>query len=113
MSTGNHAAVWLDGKQARIVRFEGGEVRTRHIRAEKPGNTRDDREYYEAILAELTEVDGWLIAGPTATRNDFEKYVRGGHAEALAKKLVGTEAMEDFSDGELRIQARRRFAKAA
>ena len=105
-----HAAVWLNADEAHIFRFGSGEVEKLEVKAEGDGRVRDDREYFEAILAELTEVEGWMIAGPTGPRQDFEKYVRVGHAEQLAKKLVGVEAMDVPSDGELLRHARKRLA---
>ncbi len=69
---------------------------------------RDDREYFEAILAELHGVEGWMIAGPTGPRQDFEKSAEVGHAEQLAKKLVGVETMDQPHDGELLRHARKR-----
>ena len=103
-----HAAVWLNADEAHIYRFGAGEVEKRDVKAD--GDIRDDRAYFEAILAELTEVEGWMIAGPTGPLKDFEKYVRVGHAEQLGKKLVGVEAMDQPRDGELLRHARRRLA---
>src|SRR6478736_2205195 len=100
--THNHAVVWLDAGEARVFSFDAEDVRKRRVKADAPrrhvrhsgsvgeGDGRDNREYFEAILAEvestLDSVDGWMIAGPDGARQDFEKYVRG-HAELLARKL--------------------------
>ena len=105
-----HAAVWLNADEAHIYRFGSGEVEKCEVRADGNGRVRDDREYFEAILADLTEVEAWMIAGPLGPRQDFEKYVRVGHAEQLAKKLVGVETMDRPGDGELLRHARRRLA---
>ena len=105
-----HAAVWLNADEAHVYRFGAGEVERCEVRADGDGRIRDDREYFDAILAELTEVEGWMMAGPAGPRQDFEKYVRLGHAEQLAKKLVGVEAMNEPSDGELLRHARKRLA---
>jgi hypothetical protein len=104
-----HAAVWLNAEEAHIYRFGAGEVEKRDVKADGSGHLRDDRAYFEAILAELTEVQGWMIAGPTGPLKDFEKYVRAGHAEELGRKLRGVEAMDHPRDGELLRQARRRL----
>ena len=103
-----HAAVWLNADEAHIYRFGAGEVEKRDVKAN--GHVRDDRAYFEAILAELTEVQGWMIAGPVGPLTTFEKYVRAGHAKQLGKKLVGVEAMDHPRDGELLRHARRRMA---
>lgn len=104
-----HAAVWLNTEEARIYRFGAGEVEKRDVKADRKGRQRDDRAYFEAILAELTEVQAWMIAGPAGPLKDFEKYVRVGHGEQLADKLLGVEAMDRRRDGELLRHARRRL----
>lgn len=104
-----HAAVWLNAEEAHIYRFGAGEVEKRDVKAGGEGRIHDDRAYFEAILAELTEVEGWMIAGPSGPLKDFEKYVRTGHAEQLGRKLQGAEAMDHPRDGELLRHARRRL----
>ena len=69
---------------------------------------RDDRTYFEAILAAVEEADSWLIAGPGGTKKDLEKYLEG-HGEELKKKLVGVESMDHPTEGELIRQARKLF----
>ena len=121
-----HAAVWLDSAEARVFRFTAEDVEKKRIKADRPqrivhprarpiesDKPRDNREFFEAILAELTEVDDWMIVGPADARQDFEKYVRVGHAEELAKKLVGVEAMDQPTDAELLDHARRRLRATA
>ena len=61
-----HAVVGLDSEEARIFRFTSDDVEKEQVRADmdrqivhrarSPGASplRDDREYFEAILAELT-----------------------------------------------------------
>ena len=120
----NHAVVWLDSREAKIFSFDSEDVEKKRVKADAPrkhvrhsGNVgaekgRDNREYFEAILAEvedtLDDVEGWMIAGPDDARRDFEKYVRG-HAEILAKKLEAGEAMDQLDDAKLLAIARRRL----
>lgn len=122
--THNHAVVWLDAREARVFSFDAEDVEKKRVKADAPrkqvrhsgnvgdGMGRDNREYFEAILAEveatLGNVDGWMIAGPDGARQDFEKYVRG-HAELLAKKLGKGEAMDRLDDARLLDMARRRL----
>lgn len=105
-----HAAVWLNADEARIFRFGESGVEKLQVNAAGSGPTRDNRQYFEAILAELTEVEDWMIAGPSGVRQDFEKYVRVGHAEELARRLVAVEAMDQPQEGELLRHAKRRLA---
>jgi stalled ribosome rescue protein Dom34 len=120
----NHAVVWLDAREARVFSFDAEDVEKKRVKADAPrrhvrhsgsvgdGKGRDNRAYFEAILAEveatLDDVDGWMITGPDGARQDFEKYVRG-HAELLAEKLGTGEAMEQLDDAKLLDVARRRL----
>jgi hypothetical protein len=120
----SHAVVWLDAREARVFSFDAEDVEKKRVKASAPrrhvrhsgsvgdGKGRDNRAYFEAILAEveatLDDVDGWMITGPDGARQDFEKYVRG-HAELLAEKLGTGEAMEQLDDAKLLDVARRRL----
>jgi stalled ribosome rescue protein Dom34 len=116
-----HAVVWLDFHQAKIFLIKAEDVEARRIGADTPhrqihhkaqvqgsGHVRDDRTYFEAILAAVEEADSWLIAGPGGTKKDLEKYLEG-HGEPLKKKLVGVEPMDHPTEGELIKQARKLF----
>ncbi len=108
-----HAVVWLDFHQAKIFLITAEDVEAGHIRSDTPhrqihhkaqvrgsGHVRDDRTYFEAILAAVEEADSWLIAGPGGTKKDLEKYL-DGHGEELKKRLVGVEPMDHPTEGEL------------
>ncbi|WP_422017494.1 hypothetical protein [Reyranella sp.] len=103
-----HAAVWLNADEAHIFRFSAGEVEKCDVRATGNERAPDRCVYFEAILAELSDVEGWMMAGPAGPLRDFEKYVRIGHAGQLGRKLVGVEATDRPRDGELLRHARRR-----
>jgi hypothetical protein len=120
----NHAVVWLDAREAKVFSFDSEDVEKNRVKADTPrrhvrhsgnvgeGKGRDNREYFEAILAEVEatvdDVEGWMITGPDGPREDFEKYVRG-HAERLAGKLGKSEAMDRLDDARLLDVARRRL----
>ena len=53
-------------------------------------------------------LDAWLIAGPGETKKELEKYL-DQHSEELKKKLIGVEAMDHPTDGELLAHARNLF----
>ena len=120
-----HAVVWLDFHQAKIFLMEAQDIAAGRVRADTPhrqihhkaqvrgsGHVRDDRTYFEAILAAVEEADSWVIAGPGGTKKDLEKYL-DGHGEELKKKLVGVEAMDHPTEGELLKQAGRLLASTA
>lgn len=113
------AVVWVDAHEARVFQVDAARLETERIEADRPhkrvnnrsgsvagsDRVRDNREYFERILAELEDADGWLIVGPDETRHDLRKYV-DGHAEELEKKLVGVEAMSRPDDADLSSLAR-------
>jgi stalled ribosome rescue protein Dom34 len=114
-----HAVVWLDFHQAKVFLIKAEDIESRRIAAGTPhrqihhkaqvrgsGHVRDDRTYFEAILAAVEEADSWVIAGPGGTKKDLEKYLEG-HGEELKKKLVGVESMDQPTEGELLKQARK------
>ena len=114
-----HAVVWLDYREAKIFLITAGDVEAERIKAHTPhrqvhhkaneigsGHVRDDRKFFEAILAEIEQADSWLIVGPGETKKDLEKYLEG-HGEELKKKLVGVEPMDHPTDGELLAHARK------
>lgn len=116
-----HAVVWLDFHQAKVFLITAEDVEARRIKADTPhrqihhkaqvqgsGHVRDDRTYFEAILAAVEEADSLLIAGPGGTKKDLEKYLEG-NGEALRKRLVGVESMDHPTAGELIKQARKLF----
>jgi hypothetical protein len=76
------AVVWLDFHQAKIFLIKADDVEAKRVKADTPhrqihhkaqvrgsGHVRDDRTYFEAILAALEGVDAWLIVGPGETKN--------------------------------------------
>jgi len=119
--TPTHALVWLDFREAKIFLVTADDVKARRIKAHTPhrqvhhkaqevgsGHVRDDRKFFEAILAAIEDAESWLIVGPGETKKDLEKYL-DGHGEELKKKLVGVEAMDHPTDGELLARARKLF----
>jgi stalled ribosome rescue protein Dom34 len=114
--TPTHAVVWLDHREAKVFLITADDVERERIKAHAPhrqvhhevgsGHVRDDRRFFEKILAELEDVDAWLIAGPGEAKKEFDKYL-DQHAEELKKKLLGVETMDHPTDGELLAHARK------
>ncbi|MFO1081414.1 MAG: hypothetical protein U1E23_12420 [Reyranellaceae bacterium] len=105
---GRSAVVWIDISEARVFAIEGDGPSgpPQHHHRHESGRVRDDREFFEAVLASLETADAWLLAGPDHTRHDLEKYL-DGHAEALRGKLAGVEAMAEASPDALKEATRR------
>ena len=115
----SRAVVWVDAREARVFEIEGADREQVRIRADAPRHrldnragsvagsdrVRDNREFFERILAALEDAEGWMIAGPDETRNDLRKYL-DTHAEDLRTRLVGVYDMPKPSDEELSSLAR-------
>lgn len=105
-----HAVVWIDRHEARLYFLKGdgavpADPEHRIRRLSEGGPVRDDRAFFEEILAALEPVESWTIAGPDGTRHDLEKYL-DGHAEDLRGKLLGVEIMQQPSASDLASRAR-------
>ena len=119
-----HAVVWLDFKEAHVFQFSAEDVKRQRIKANAParkihrkagivgsGHSHDDKAYFADIIEALSGTNEWLVTGPAATKNEFVSYVEQ-HAPRLKSQLIGVEAMDHPTDGELLDHARR-FFKAA
>jgi stalled ribosome rescue protein Dom34 len=119
-----HAVVWLDFKEAHVFLFNAEDVERQRIKAHTPshkihqkagiigsGHAHDGKDYFNSIIEVLTGTTEWLVTGPAATKNEFASYVEK-HAPQLKRRLIGVEAMDHPTDGELLDHARR-FFKAA
>jgi stalled ribosome rescue protein Dom34 len=116
--TPTYAVVWIDYREAKVFLITAEDVERERIKAHTPhrqvhhkanevgsGHVRDDHKFFEAVLAAMENAAAWLIVGPGETKKDLEKYL-DQHGEELKKKLVGVEAMDHPTDGELLAHAR-------
>jgi hypothetical protein len=119
--THNHAIVWMDSKEARIFRFNAGDVETDRIRAHNPfrqvhhkagvigsGHMSLDASFFQHIEDALQGTSEWLLVGPSGAKQELLKHV-DRHLPSLRNNLVGTGAMDHPTDGELVDHARRAF----
>ena len=115
------ALVWLDCDQAKIFFVKEQDLQAGRLDVRSPkrqlhhdaqasddDKVRDDRKFFEAILAVLENVEAWMLAGPGRTKHDLEKYL-DGHAEDLRGKLIAVEEMEQLTDSALAQTARQLF----
>lgn len=104
-----HAIVWLDAREAKVISFDSDGVERTRVTADV-AQERDNRAYFDTILGQveaiLGELDDWMIAGPDGARRDVEHYVRH-HAGTLAEKLQAGRAAKEFYYASLLDIARR------
>ena len=120
-ATHGHAIVWMDSKHARIFRFNAADIERERIEAHNPyrqvhhkagvigsGHMAVDGHFFDEIIEGLQGATEWLLTGPAAAKLEFVKHVEG-HRPQLRQSLVGIEAMDHPTDGELMDHARRAF----
>ncbi len=117
----SHTIVWLDHQDAKIIDFsfddkhvlhvhhEGGDRKLHHkVNTIGSGKVAEDPNYYRAIVTAMGDAHEILITGPGNAKLALKKHL-DKHQSALAKRVVGVEALDHPSDGELLAYARRFF----
>ncbi len=117
----SHAIVWMDSKHARIFRFNAADVERERIESHNPfkqvhhkagvigsGHMTLDGHFFDEIIEGLQGATEWLLTGPSGAKLEFVKHVES-HRPQLRQSLVGVEAMDHPTDGELMDHARRAF----
>jgi hypothetical protein len=117
----SHAVAWIDAKEAHVFRFNAEDVEKARIRAHSPyrkihhkagvigpGHTHLDRGFLDEIGEALSGVEEWLLVGPGHAKDEVRRHIVE-HSPELASRIVGVEAMDHPSDGELLRHARSMF----
>ncbi len=118
-----HAIVWLDHHEARIIDFsvddkhvvtvqqEGGQRKV-HLKSTVigSGKAKQDHHYFDEIVESLGNVREILITGPGSAKTEFSKDLAKRHAD-VAKRVVGIESLDHPSDGELLAYAKKSFKR--
>ena len=117
----HHAIVWMDSKEARVFRFDAATVTREHVAAHNPyrkihhkagvigaGHMSLDHAFFDSIVQDLEGTTEWLLAGPASAKTEFAKYLEA-HKPATHKTMVGIEAMDHPTDGDLLDHARRAY----
>jgi hypothetical protein len=101
--TVHRAIVWINGKEARILRVEDA-IRhdltilatnnydpRKHL-AGNDGTVDDLDSYFHQVARALDVADELLIVGPSATRLDFVKYMHKNN-HAIDPRILGVETI--------------------
>ena len=118
-----HAVVWIDHKQARVIRFsdqesqsvqvahEGGEAHL-HPRAGTPGSGHapEDQHYYHAVAAALEGSSALLITGPANAKDEFRDHC-AHHDKAVSQAIVAVIASDHPTDPQLVAMAKQYFLR--
>ena len=117
-----HAVVWLDHRLAKIIGFNlhsaEHDTKTVSSTAAEPlhhkagtmgsGHTHDDPAYFSAIAHAINNFKEVLLVGPADAKQKLQAFLRREFPE-LAVHIVGNEAMQQRSDGEILKFAREFF----
>ena len=117
-----HAVVWIDHKQARIIRFNVEEadktvvkdhiVRDIHPREKRTGQrVEENKPFFEDVAKAIADSRGILIVGPAQEKDFFAKFLTEKHP-AIRSHVEGVEKADHPTDGEL-LDFARRYVKAA
>ena len=114
-----HAVVWIDHHEAKIFHvdpetFGGLHVEAPHshvgratMRADK-SHPADDKHFFHEVAAALTDVEEILVVGPASAKLELVKYLEHD-SRGIAAKIVGIEAIDHPTDGELVAHVKKYF----
>jgi hypothetical protein len=119
-----HAVVWIDHDEAHVIHFTADAadeltVRSKHRKGHLhhkagqvgAGREPQDRAFYEEVSKALAGVGRLLIVGPAGAKRELEAHMKA-HAKDLAAHIVGVEAADHPSDGQV-LKMARKFFRAA
>ena len=124
--------LWIDHKQAVIVTLvdqveetkritsdiekqvrysgasRGSHDDTTEIRRDRQDRRFDDHlsKYYDEVIACLRDANSILIFGPGEAKGELQKQLEG---QALGERIVGTEAADNMTDGQIAAKVRQHF----
>ncbi len=113
-----HAVIWMDHKEARIFHVHPGTVdeatvlAPQHLvhrhpkgRGEAREHPDDGHRYFQEVAADLDGTAALLIMGPSSAKFEFFRHLHE-HDRDLASKVVGIEAADHPTDGQVVARAR-------
>lgn len=123
MTSHHHAVIWIDHHEARIIHFNAAAEEEEVVRPAHPprhlyakaGSTSgthitDEPEFYRDVAEALDGATAVLIAGPSAAKTEFVKYLLK-HSPQMLEHVSGIETLARVTDHQLIAEGRRYFAK--
>lgn len=118
-----HAVVYIDHSEALIFELAESDVTEHRVRPKDregnlhhkagsvgSGHAHNDKAYFLAVTEALKPSHEILIVGHGTERTEFAHFVRD-HVPALAPRIMGVEAMDKPTHGEI-VAFARKFFKA-
>ena len=120
----HHAVVWIDHREAHVQSFTRDESDSEFVKADgkhrqvhhrkgsiEGAKAPEDQEFFSRVGDSLDHAHEVLVVGPAQGKHEFVKYL-GHNRPQLAKKVIGVEAADHPTDGQLLDYARRFFRAA-
>jgi len=113
-------AVWLDHDHAKILNFTPQELRHEKVDRSSHGHHTGNHEqekknqiqkFYHELLNHLQSANQILVMGPGQAKTEFVKHMEDHHHKNLLAKVIGVEAIDYVTDGEIEKKAREIFTK--
>jgi stalled ribosome rescue protein Dom34 len=117
----NHAVVWIDHAEARIMQISPDDVEKSIVQPANPhqhlqhkrgsvsgGREPEDQHFYHAVVEALGAAQEILIVGPGQAKLNLIKHMHA-HDHDVENRVVGVETVDHPSDGELVSFARKYF----
>ena len=117
-----HAIVWIDHQQAKVFHFDSNGADRTTVHSTHPhqhihhkansgdsGHVSVDKGFLRRVGEAVSQAESILITGPASAKKELAAYLKHDQPAAAAK-IVGIEAMDHPSDGELLAFARKFFA---
>ncbi len=121
MSEHFHALVWIDNREAKILRFNATEHTLALVHATHPdqhlhtkahsagsGHSPVDHPYFERVSAALASAGALLIVGPGNGKTELVKHITKHHSQ-MAAKISAVQPADHPPDGELLVLGRAFF----
>jgi len=119
-----HTVLWIDHHEARVIHFNANAAdedvvrplhppRHLHAKAGSSAGTHltGEPEFYREVGQAIDGAKAILIAGPSAAKTEFVKYLHEHQPQMLAH-VWGIETLARVTDHQLLAEGRRYFAKA-
>jgi stalled ribosome rescue protein Dom34 len=116
-----HAVVWIDHRQAYVYEFGTEGVNEQHIKSPDheghihhkagtvgSGHSHDAKAYLTAIANAVRDNQEILIVGDGGAKTELAHFIRD-HVPVLAPRIMGVEAMDQCSKGQIVAFARKFF----
>jgi stalled ribosome rescue protein Dom34 len=124
--TSNHTAVWLDHQEAHVFYISPDSFREAAVLSAHPyrrlhrktgpgadsGRRADeDQAYYDDVTTAVADSQEILVVGPAAAKLELIKHMHK-HYRDVAQRIIGVETVDQPTDRQLVVYARRYFEAA-